>query len=129
GSNGWFTSSVLVGLGATDNVDGSGVQSITYSASGAQAISSTTVIGSNTSFNITAEGITTITYFATDNVGNVEAAHTLTVQIDTAKPTANGSSYPDNNSSATFALWGDDATSGVAFLQSSLDGAAFETAT
>ncbi|HYE66014.1 MAG TPA: LamG-like jellyroll fold domain-containing protein [Pyrinomonadaceae bacterium] len=82
GSNG----DVTVTLTATDNPGGSGVKEITYSASGAQVISQTTVSGSSTSFIISAEGTTTITYFAMDNMGNVESQKVFTVKIDKTAP-------------------------------------------
>lgn len=131
GDNGWFTSNVTVGMSATDN-GGSGVKQITYSASGAQPIASTTVPGSSATLTATTEGTTTVAYFATDNAGNVEVSHTLTVQIDKTNPTASVNSGPaalTNSSSATFNFSGSDATSGVDHLQYSLDSAAFITAT
>ncbi|MFL6228095.1 MAG: kelch repeat-containing protein [Pyrinomonadaceae bacterium] len=86
GSNGWYTSSVAVALSAADNSNGTGVKRISYSASGAQTIAPTTASGSSVNLTITAEGETTLTYFATDNAGNVEAAHTLALKIDKTPP-------------------------------------------
>src|SRR5262249_7547301 len=63
-----------------------GVKQITYSATGAQSIASTVMNGASTTFTIGTEGITTIRFFGTDNVGNVESAHTLTVQLDKTHP-------------------------------------------
>ena len=83
---GWNDADVTVTLTATD-ASGSGVASITYSASGAQTIGSTTVTGSSTSFDITTEGTTTISFHATDNVGNVESPDkTQVVKLDETDP-------------------------------------------
>jgi len=83
---GWNNSNVSVSLTANDNVGGSGVSSITYSSSGAQAIGTTTVTGSSTAVSVLAEGTTTITYYATDYVGNVEVPKSLIVRIDKTLP-------------------------------------------
>lgn len=87
--SGWTNQNVTVILNTTDNSGGSGVQEITYSASGAQTIGSTTVNGANANLTITAEGETVITYFARDNAGNTEAAKTIDVKIDKTVPTIN----------------------------------------
>ena len=83
---GFNNTNATVNFAATDNPCGSGVANITYSASGAQTIPSTTVPGSSTSTVISAEGLTTVTFFARDNAGNVEAAHTLIVKVDKTPP-------------------------------------------
>jgi len=85
-ANGWNNTNVAVTLASTDNPGGSGVKQITYSASGAQTIASTTVAGSSTTVSFTTEGVTTLTYFAKDNAGNSEAPKTLKVQIDKTPP-------------------------------------------
>jgi hypothetical protein len=75
---------VTVSITATDNI---GVQSVTYSASGAQAIASTTVTGSTASVAISNAGTTTVSFHATDNVGNVETPDkTFVVKIDRTAP-------------------------------------------
>ena len=79
---------MTVALSATDDPTGSGVASITYSATGAQPIASTTVSGDSTSVSITTEGITTLSYFATDVDGNTSAVGTLTIRIDKKHPEA-----------------------------------------
>jgi hypothetical protein len=101
---GWNTSDVTVQLNASDGPNGSGVEAITYSASGAQSINTTTVNGSSTSFQITAEGVTAITYFARDYVGNAEELHTLVVRIDKTAPNLSipsGLSVGASNNSGT----------------------------
>src|SRR2546427_291503 len=82
---GWNGGDGNVNLNATDNA--SGLLEITYRASGAQIIASTTVSGATTSFMITAEGVTTITFFAEDNAGNQETPKTVIVRIDRTPPT------------------------------------------
>jgi hypothetical protein len=85
-ANGWNDSNVSVGLDATDNSGGSGVKQITYSATGAQPIASTTVNGASATVPVTAEGETTLTFSARDNAGNNEAPKTITVRIDKTSP-------------------------------------------
>jgi hypothetical protein len=85
---GWYNTNVNVAINAFDNgPNSSGVQSITYSLSGAQS-GAGTVIGDNAAFTITNEGMTTVSYHATDNAGNVEPDHFFTVKIDKTAPAA-----------------------------------------
>ena len=62
----WTKNNVSVNLNATDNAGGSGVKEITYSASGAQPIASTTASGASVSLRITALGTTTLTDYLAD---------------------------------------------------------------
>ena len=94
---GWNNSNVNVSLSATDNSGGTGVSQITYSASGAQPISQTTVNGASANLAITAEGETVISYYARDNAGNTEAAQTLVVKIDKTAPSINSSATAGGN--------------------------------
>lgn len=80
----WQNRPVTVNLAATDNL--SGVDFITYAATGAQPVASTRVDADDTTFVISAEGVTTITSYATDIAGNVEVAASITVRIDLTKP-------------------------------------------
>jgi hypothetical protein len=91
---GWNNSDTQVTLSAVDNNGGLGVKNITYSASGAQSIPTTTVSGNSTIFSITAEGQTTITFFAADNANNVETAKNVTLNIDKTKPNVNITATP-----------------------------------
>jgi hypothetical protein len=84
---GWDNSDTTVNLSSSDT-GGSGVQQITYSATGAQTISSTTVPGAAAAPVISAEGTTTVSYFATDNLGNVETTKTVLVKLDKTNPNA-----------------------------------------
>lgn len=84
---GWNNSNVGITLSAIDDPAGSGIREITYSATGAQTIFSTTVSGPEANILITAEGETTINFFATDFAGNTETLQSLTVKIDKSAPT------------------------------------------
>ncbi len=85
---GWHNSNVTVTLTATDDANGSGIRSITYSATGAQPIPSTTVNAATTSVVINVNGITTLSYFATDNEGNTSDVGTTTIRLDKVAPEA-----------------------------------------
>ncbi|WP_165960874.1 aegerolysin family protein [Actinocrispum wychmicini] len=85
---GWGASNTTVHLKAADESGGSGVDSVTYSATGANPIAATTVPGATADPVITGEGETTLTYYATDRAGNVESAHTLTIRVDKTAPTS-----------------------------------------
>lgn len=118
---GWNNSNVTITLNSTDNEPGgSGVKQITYSATGAQTISSTVVSGASAALTISVEGTTTITFFGTDNAGNGESPKTLTIMLDktppaitpvrTPPPNANGW----NNTNVTVSFQCSDALSGLA---------------
>jgi hypothetical protein len=129
---GWHNSNVVVTLSTTDNLNGSGVHDITYSATGAQTIGSTTSVGSSASVTVSAEGTTSVTFAAKDNAGNVEAAQTVTVKIDKTAPAVTINS-PANTSyvlgqfvAASYACT--DARSGVAScVGSAPNGSAVDT--
>lgn len=91
---GWHRDDVRVTLRATDT-GGSGVDFITYSATGAQAFGPRVVNDDEVSFFIDEEGVTVIRFFATDNAGNVEVAKTVTVRIDRTEPDVTASASPD----------------------------------
>ncbi|KJY26023.1 IPT/TIG domain-containing protein, partial [Streptomyces katrae] len=85
---GWNNSSpATVDISAGDGSCGSGIQEITYSATGAQPIGTTHVSGGSAAVPITVDGVTTVTFTATDNAGNTSAPQTSTVRLDTAAPT------------------------------------------
>ena len=63
------------------------MKEITYSASGAQSISTTTVSGNSvTGISISNEGTTTLSFSAKDNAGNTETAKSVTIKIDKTAP-------------------------------------------
>ena len=107
---GWHRTNPTVTLTATDDPDGSGVASITYSATGAQPIAPTTVSGSTASVVISAEGVTTLSYFATDNQGNTSDVGSVTIRLDKTAPEAYLRFDPATKDVAVF---GRDALSGT----------------
>src|SRR5262249_52394932 len=120
GSNGWYTGPVTVTLVATD-IDGpADVSQITYSAAGAEAISTTIAPGGSTSFTINTDGITTITFLSADNAGNTEPAKTFTVRVDQTPPTITPLRTPApnangwNNTPVTVSFQCSDNVSGLA---------------
>lgn len=82
---GWNNRDVVATLTASDAC-GAGVQSLTYSAGGAQVIPQTVVPGPAAGVSVTTEGITTLTFFATDLAGVAESPQTLVVRIDKTPP-------------------------------------------
>ncbi len=84
---GWNNQPVTVTLSSAENGNPALVKQITFRASGAQSMPSTTLAGAQASFLINAEGATTISYWATDLANNAEVPRTLRVQIDWTPPT------------------------------------------
>jgi len=70
---------LVVSLNAQDS--GSGVASLTYAATGAQPIPSTTATDLPVRVPITAAGTTKLTYAATDHAANTETTHSQTVWV------------------------------------------------
>jgi hypothetical protein len=112
---GWNNTDVTVQLDASDGEDGTGVQNITYSSTGAQVMPSTTINGTTANFSITAEGETTITYFATDAAGNEEAPQTLIIKIDKSDPSVSCDSADGmwHASDVSIACTANDSVSGL----------------
>lgn len=118
-SSGWDKDIVTLTLSANDPDGSSDVKQITFGAAGAQAIAPTTVAGNSASLVILAEGQTTITFFATDDAGNSESPHAVTIKLDrtppvisaTANPPANANGW--NNSDVTVSFAAVDALSGI----------------
>ena len=84
--NGWNNADVTVALNAVD-ASGSGVQSISYAATGAQTIAPTTQPGAAVNVAISAEGQTAVQFFATNNAGVSEAPRSVTISLDKTLPT------------------------------------------
>jgi uncharacterized repeat protein (TIGR01451 family) len=99
---GWHKANVNVTLTSVDNEGGSGVASLTYSATGAQVIPQTTVSASTATIPVTTGGTTTITYRARDVNGNVEAAKTITVKLDKTAPAASTSTVNSTPNSSGY---------------------------
>jgi hypothetical protein len=118
---GWNKANVTVRLNATDNQGGSGVQKITYSASGAQTIAQTDATGDSVELALDQEGTTTLTYYATDKAGNVEDKKTLTLKIDRSAPsgsvTINDGASRTRSRSVTLTLSATDLSPGSGVSQ------------
>ena len=116
-------------LDATDD-GGSGVKEVTYQVG---ATAKVVVPGGSKTLLFNSEGGYPLAFFATDNAGNVEAAQSLTVQIDTTPPTITSSQAPPasgagwNSTDVTVTFACADALSGVSICASpavvSTDGA------
>ncbi len=99
GQNGWYTSAVTVTLTATDS---SGISSRHYRLDGGSWNTYTS------SFSISSDGTHTVEYYSIDSAGNTESVKSVTVKVDTTKPSTSHSV-----SSYTVTLTPSDATSGV----------------
>jgi len=86
---GWFKSDVTIKLVAEDEIGGSGLREINYSATGAQTIPPTIATSSPVQLVVSTEGETIITFTATDNSGNTSAPRSLTVKLDKTAPVVN----------------------------------------
>ena len=119
---GWSKTPVTATFGPSDAL--SGVASTEYSTNGG------TTWTPGSSATISSQGTTTLLYRSADVAGNVEAANTATVRIDSAPPTTTVSGVPTGWSktavSASFAAT--DALSGVAKTEYSTDGGSTWTA-
>jgi hypothetical protein len=91
-ASGWHDGPVTVQLTAVD--EGSGVQEIVYTLSGAHD-GGESVAGDRATIYLTAEGITTLAWFARDRAGNEEAPHSLELRIDSTAPSLSCSASPD----------------------------------
>ena len=94
-SAGWYLASpVGVTITAAGETGESGVKRIVYTTDGSDpaidgsdtVTTGTEVSGASASLNVSAEGATTIKWIAEDNVGNITAVGSKTVQIDTIAP-------------------------------------------
>jgi len=104
GSGGWFRSPAIVTLGATD--DRPGTSQIEYSTGGAW-------VPYTAPFTVSAQGKTVVSYRATDAAGNLSAAATRTVSIDTVAPVVTITPGTTTTPS-TVKFAAKDATSGIA---------------
>ncbi|MCI5224562.1 MAG: HYR domain-containing protein, partial [Candidatus Electrothrix sp. AR4] len=84
---GWQKTNFSVELNAFDNPGGLGVDFITYSATGAQAINSTKISGNKATVEINIQGTTTVSFYATDKAGNAELVKMVKVYLDMTAPT------------------------------------------
>jgi hypothetical protein len=122
-ANGWYGSSPSVTLSASDAT--SGLASTRYSIDGGASQAYTGPFA-------TAEGSHTVSYWSTDNAGNQETAHTLTVKVDLNAPVTTATLTPAIHNgwyaSPTLTLTGDDGNgSGIDHISYSLDGGPLTT--
>lgn len=85
----WQSAAMLIHLIASDEMAGSGIASITFSATGAKTIPETTVSGDAATVLIDGEGITTLIFYTTDVNGNVSGKTFLNSSIDSSAPQIN----------------------------------------
>jgi hypothetical protein len=117
---GWNNTDVTVMLNATDNVGGTGVQSVIYSLNGVQNGGPFSTAGNFASVTLSVEGTTTLHYHAVDNGGSAESAHPLSIMIDKMPPSV---FYPQQGVQAnatssagavvTFSVSASDSLSGI----------------
>ncbi len=119
GTDGWYTSDVIVTLTASDNV--SGITKTEYSFDNVNWVVYTTPL------SISEQGTTTVYYKSFDNVGNTEQVKSQTFKIDKTPPITtinlNGTLGNDGwyTSDVTVTLSASDDLSGVAKTEYSLD--------
>jgi hypothetical protein len=115
GPGGWSAVPITVTLTATDD-KGPGVASISFSTTGAQTTTATTVSGSSAQVVVTADGVTTLSFYATDTAGTSSAPQSLVVMIDRSAPTIScaAPSTAWNAADLTVACTAADALAGLA---------------
>ncbi len=127
------TSPVAVSISTGGEAGASGTRRVVYTTDGADptidgsdvVTHGTEVAGASASLNISAEGATTVKWIAEDNVGNITAVGSKTIQIDTIAPgTTIGAkpSDPDSSATPTFGFSSNEA--GVSF-ECSVDGGTY----
>lgn len=114
-ATGWSTVGATVLITAFD-AGGSGVRSLTWSATGAQAHAAATVGGAVVSVPITTDGQTTFSFSAVDNAGNNGPVGTFTIKFDGEAPTVSCGTAPTawSATDVSIACHASDAVSGFA---------------
>jgi hypothetical protein len=125
---GWNNTNVKVTLNSKDEDGGSGVKQITYGATGAQPIATTSVNAASYPILISSEGITVLNFFGTDNAGNAETPESVTIKLDKTPPTISATSrnpLPNahgwNNTNVTVHFDCSDSLSGLAPASGPID--------
>jgi hypothetical protein len=93
GANGWYVSTVYVGLGATDFESGVNHTYYRLRSDGGAWSSWTTYSGQ---IPLAANGTYDIEYYSTDMANNLESVQSDTVKVDKSAPTTTSSSYAYN---------------------------------
>jgi peptidoglycan/xylan/chitin deacetylase (PgdA/CDA1 family) len=96
-SSGWYATSVMITLSASDNSGGSGVSAIYYTTDG----STPTTASTSYTGPFTVLGTATVKFFSVDVAGNTEAVKSQLIQIDTMAPTTT----PSCNSATCSTGW------------------------
>jgi len=118
---GWDNSDVSITLAATAAPGGQGVSGITYGATGAHPISTTTAPGAVAGIAVTQEGSTELTFHARDLGGAIESTRMASIRIDRTPPLATAIVTPSEpneagwyNTPVVVSFTGSDALSGLA---------------
>jgi|GEM_PF-1330994 len=114
GNNGWYISTVIITLMATD--DQSGVAHTFYKIDGGVWIEYTMPV------QINLDGECNISYYSVDNAGNSETPKTATLKIDRTPPNITLTKEQINILTVKFTAQVSDATSGIDRVEFYLDG-------
>ncbi len=114
-ASGWERSPVTVTVTASD-ANGPGINTVSYSATGAQPAPETAVHGTSAQVTVSTDGTTTINAWATDMVGTASTAQTLSVKLDHSGPVLSCAtpSAAWSAGDVSVACSASDATSGLA---------------
>ena len=85
GCGGTLAAPVQVGLSATDNAGGSGVNATIYTTDGSDPKTSATAVQYSGPFSVSQT--TTVKFYSTDVAGNSEAVNSQQIQVDATAPT------------------------------------------
>jgi hypothetical protein len=121
GTNGWYWSSVILSLHATDFGRGVNVTFYRIGTSGNWLNYSSTLVFSD-------EDSSTVQFYSMDNVSNNETVNAITIKIDKTAPilTINQTAgFEANFDHATISWTSSDATSGIDHFEVSIDGGTF----
>jgi hypothetical protein len=115
----WHDTAVTVHFGATDNAGGSGVDYTEFSTDGGSDWTQGDSVQMLAPADHSGDGLHTILYKSVDNAGNWETAKTVTVKIDTTRPTVSATGLQASpktgwQKTGSVSLTANDALSGVA---------------
>jgi hypothetical protein len=119
GPGGWYNQPVDVTLIATAD---SGIQGITWSATGAMEVDETVTPNASVTIPVAANGTTVISFHATDRDGSIESTQSITLSLDTVTPSTSAPDFtlafnisePTNGIRGVLKWTGADTDSGVA---------------
>ena len=131
---GWYlTSPIALSISTGGESGASGVERVVYTTDGSDptidgtdtVTVGTEVAGGSASFNVSAEGTTTVKWIAEDNVGNITAVGTKTIQIDTIAPNTTIGAKPSDPSSSATPTFGFSSNEAGATFECSVDSGAY----